>query len=116
MTTLAELLAEKGILRALVVDDAYDPLPRAADLTIDADEWTNFFDDLQDADADIIRGFAPEYDALPTAELPANNSFVATLWQNRNSLRPELINPVFARYDADMATDLAYVDALVAEL
>ncbi len=116
MTALAELLAEKGILRALVVDDAYDPMPRAADLTIDVDEWTNFFDDLQDADAEIIRGFAPEYDALPTAELPANNSFVATLWQNRNSLRPELINPVFARYDADMATDLAYVDTLVAEL
>lgn len=116
MTTLAELLAEKGIMRALVVDDAYDPLPRAADLTIDVDEWTNFFDDLQDADADVIRGFAPEYDELPTAELPTSNSFVATLWQNRNSLRPELINPVFARYDADMATDLAYVDALVAEL
>lgn len=116
MTTLAELLAEKEILRALVVDDAYDPLPRAADLTIDVDEWTNFFDDLQDADAGIIRGFAPEYDALPTAELPASNSFVATLWRNRNSLRPELIDPVFARYDADMATDLAYVDALVAEL
>lgn len=116
MTTLAELLAEKEILRALVVDDAYDPLPRAADLTIDVDEWTNFFDDLEDADAAIIRGFAPEYDDLPTTELPANNSFVAALWQNRDSLRPELINPVFARYDADMATDLAYVDALVAEL
>ncbi|MFA5968246.1 MAG: hypothetical protein WC816_03200 [Sphingomonas sp.] len=116
MTTLAELLAGKEILRALVVDDAYDPLPRAADLTIDVDEWTNFFDDLQDADADIIRGFAPEYDVLPTTELPTSNSFVATLWQNRNSLRPDLINPVFARYDADMATDLAYVDGLVAEL
>jgi hypothetical protein len=116
MTTLGELLAEKEILRALVVDDAYDPLPRAADLTIDVDEWTNFFDDLQEADADIIRGFAPEYDDLPTAELPANNSFVAALWENRDRLRPELINPVFARYDADMATDLAYVDALVVEL
>ena len=116
MTTLAELLAEKEILRALVVDDAYDPLPRATDLTIDVDEWTNFFDDLQDADANVIRGFAPEYDTLPTSELPGSDGFVASIWQNRTRLRPELINPVFARYDADMATDLAYVEALVDEL
>lgn len=116
MTTLAELLHEKGIRRALVVDDAYDPLPRAADLTIDVNEWTNFFDDLQEADVEIIQDLAPEYDSLPTAELPASDGFVAALWQNRNGLRPELINPVFSRYDADMATDLAYVEALVAEL
>lgn len=116
MTTLVELLADKEIRRALVVDDAYDPVPLAADVTIDVDEWTNFFDDLNEADVKIIQGFAPEYDALPTAELPASDSFVATIWQNRKDLRPELIDPVLARYDADMATDLAYVDALVAEL
>ncbi|MER9293410.1 hypothetical protein NKJ52_03375 [Mesorhizobium australicum] len=116
MTTLAELLIEKSVRRALVVDDAYDPLPRAADLTLDANEWTNFFDDLQEPDVEIIRNLTPEYDALPTAELPSSDSFVASIWQNRDQIRPELVGPVFARYDADMATDLAYVNALVDEL
>jgi len=116
VTTLAKLLEAKAVRRALVVDDAYDPLPRAADLTIDRNEWTNFFDDLQDGDVAVIREFAPEYDELPTADLPGNDSFVAGLWQYRTKLRPELINPVFVRYDTDMTTDLAYVNALVAEL
>lgn len=44
--TLAALLAEKGVRRALIVDDAYDPLPRAADLAEEGPQWTFFFDDL----------------------------------------------------------------------
>ena len=116
MTSLPDLLAAKAVRRALVVDDAYDRLPRAADLSIDTDEWANFFDDVVAADADIIRQFEPDYDQKTTDELIASDSFVATLWQNRGLLRAPLIDPVFARYDADMAMDLAYVDALVAEL
>jgi hypothetical protein len=116
VTSLADLLAEKGVRRALVVDDAFDRTPRAADLTIDANEWTNFFDDLQVGDEEAIRAFAPEYDRLPAAELPGDDGFVAKLWSHRTELRKELIDPVFARYDADMASDLEYVEALVAEL
>jgi hypothetical protein len=116
MTTLADLLVEKDVRRALVVDDAFDKTPRAADLAIDGREWTNFFDDLQEADEVLIRGIFPAYDEIKADDLPGDDLFVASMWAHRDELRKELIDPLFARYDADMAADLDYVNVLVAEL
>jgi len=116
MTTLNQLLEQKQVRHVLVVDDAYDPLPKASDLSIDGAEWTNFFDDLTDADAEVLRSFAPEYDELEAAALPASDTFVAAVWQNRELLRPELIQPVLARYQDDMAQDLEYLNQLTATL
>ncbi|MDX0967318.1 hypothetical protein [Sinorhizobium medicae] len=112
MTTLNELLEQKHVRSALVVDDAYDPLPKASDLSIDQEEWRNFFDDLRPEDEDVLRGFAPEYDQSDAADLPTSDTFVAAVWTNREQLRPELIGPVLARYQDDMAQDRAYLDQL----
>ncbi|MBY5841268.1 hypothetical protein J3P71_20700 [Rhizobium leguminosarum] len=116
MTTLNELLEQKQVRRVLVVDDAYDPLPKASDLSIDGAEWTNFFDDLTAEDEDVLRSFSPEYDESEAADLPASDTFVAAVWENRELLRGELIGPVLARYQDDMAQDREYLDRLTAAL
>lgn len=116
MTDLSERLKAAGIRRAIIVDDVYDSVPLAADLAIDVEEWTNFFDDLGDDDREILRAIAPEFDALDADQLKTSDGFVRSLWQSRDQLRPELINPVFARYIGDMAQDREYVDDLQRQL
>lgn len=114
--TLAALLAEKGVRRALIVDDAYDPLPRAADLAEEGPQWTFFFDDLMEQDREILRAIEPNYDARGTEALTLDDGFVLELWQARDRLRPELVNPLFERYDRDMADDMRFLDALQRQL
>lgn len=116
MTALTELLEQKQVRRVLVVDDAYDPLPKASDLSLDQEEWRNFFDDLVEEDEEILREIAPEYDHTDAAQLPESDSFVAAVWINRERLRPELIGPVLSRYQDDMAQDRVYLDQLTGSL
>jgi hypothetical protein len=116
VTDLPERLAAAGVRRAVIVDDVYDAVPLAADLAIDFEEWTNFFDDLGEDDREALRAIAPEFDALDADQLRTSDGFVRSLWQTRDQLRPELINPVFARYVGDMAQDREYVDDLQRQL
>ena len=116
MTDLPERLVAAGVRRAVIVDDVYDAVPLAADLAIDVEEWTNFFDDLGEDDRETLRGIAPEFDALDADQLRTSNGFVRSLWQTRDQLRPELIGPVFARYIGDMVQDREYVDDLQRQL
>ena len=114
--TLAALLDEKGIRRALIVDDAYDPLPRAEDLANVQQQWTFFFDDLTDDDRDILHEIHPGYGGMGAEELVQSDAFVLALWQARERLRNELINPLFERYDRDMADDMRFLEALQRQL
>ena len=51
---LKDLLADRNIATALIVDDAYDQVPRAEDLEADDDSWANFIADIgEDHDAPI---------------------------------------------------------------
>ena len=59
MVGLAEGLAEAGIRDALIVDDAFDPIPTATDIQLEADEWTFFFDDLNAAEERRLQGWFP---------------------------------------------------------
>ena len=61
--SLNELLVAKGLASALIVDDAYDQVPRAEDLAADDDAWANFFADLGDDSkhlADAFPGFSAD--------------------------------------------------------
>lgn len=114
--TLAALLAEKGVRRALIVDDAYDPLPRAEDLADEGPQWAFFFDDLTEEDRDVLRAIEPNYDARGTEALTLDDGFVLGLWQARDRFRPELVNPLFERYERDMADDMRFLEALQRQL
>lgn len=113
--TVTELLVRHGLTTALIIDDGYDPVPRASDLAADADAWDVFFDDLGDEDRACL---APAFAAAPAEHagsrpaLRNSDAFVAAVWRLRGTLRAELWNPLFAQYEIDTNTDRADLKAI----
>src|ERR1017187_1038 len=116
MSDLKQLLLTANIKQAVIVDDAYDQVPLATDMSLDRENWAQFFDDLNDADKNQLRGLFPRYDQLRADELQNQNDFIAVLWNERARLRGEVITPLFARYDRDKIQDLAYLETLKGRL
>lgn len=81
MTDVAALLVQSKVSRALIIDDAYDEVPLAMDLAMDAEEWTHFFEDLRDDDTTVLRELYPGYDDVRGDELQGDDKFVVALWQ-----------------------------------
>src|ERR1700733_2413819 len=115
MNSLARLLEQANVRSALIVDDAYDQAPLASDL-LDADEWTHFFEDLDDNDIRMLRSIYPRYDDVRADELQSADDFISAIWENREQLRSEIVKPLFARYVMDSTTDLAYLTDLVGQI
>lgn len=109
MENLTELLESSGIQNALIVDDGYDVVPTAADLSCDEDKWAIFFDDsTSDDQAELSRIF-PDYSDMDAEDLKSSSEFVNILWENKDNLRKELIGPLFERYILDMDMDSSYL-------
>lgn len=111
MKNLKEVLADARIANALIVDDAYDPIPLATDLEADVGEWTTLFADISRAEAQEIAKVFPDYEGTHADELRSSRLFVETLWTHRG-ICPRLLDPLFARYEADKASDLKHLNAL----
>src|SRR5713101_2526822 len=116
MSDLRNLLRTAGIMRALVVDDAYDEVPRAADLSIDTESWTQFFEDITNEDKGRIRCLFPTYDSMRADQLRASDEFVSAVWNGRTAMRTEIVRPLFERYERDKAEDLRYLETLKTSL
>ena len=95
-------------MRALIVDDACDPIPHARDLAGQQGEWATFNDDLapeQRANIDARYGAgAPQ----PFAEKITDDNYVAVVWELREELGM-VAEPLFESYLANQARDLDYV-------
>lgn len=115
MKNLNEVLAQASIANALIVDDAYDKTPLAKDLQADGDEWATLFADITPAEAADIAKVFPGYEKTHADELRSSKLFVETLWNHR-AISPRLLDPLFARYEADKATDLRHLGALNQQL
>lgn len=102
--SIQELLQVRGIRTALVVDDAYDPLPIASDLS-DESAWSIFFDDFDDEDKASLGDRYKPFADKGEFDLPEDNAFVAVLWNARGELRADLIDPLFESYDQSVAHD-----------
>jgi len=106
--TLAALLAERGIKRALIVDDACDAVPTAADVRAAAGEWGIFIDDL---DADQLRLIEAAYPAATGRrfdDLINDDGYVGTVWGLREELG-DVTTPLFEVYNANQAADDRFV-------
>ena len=112
MTELTTILASANITRALIVDDAFDDVPLADDLSIDGDQWTHFFDDLTAPDHDALNTAFPGYEDLGAEDLQKSDGFVGCLWTNKEQITPALCQALFARYVADMQADIGHLDVL----
>jgi hypothetical protein len=112
MSELTSLLYAADVRRAVIIDDAYEETPIANDLSLDEENWGQFFEDLSENDIKLLRELFPSYDTLRADELRSNNGFVAVLWNNRERLRDEIVGPLFERYIRDKDQDLAYLETL----
>lgn len=116
MTELAAILAAANITKALIVDDAFDEIPLASDLSIDGEQWTHFFDDLSGPQETALTTVFPDYDDMEGEDLQNSDAFVRCLWANKDSIAPNLSRALFARYRADMQADMDHLNALEALL
>jgi hypothetical protein len=71
--SLQELLNERGVRSALIVDDACDAVPRAVDVGTDRPEWTIFNDDLTEEQQARIEAECPEAVGRRFEELVADD-------------------------------------------
>jgi hypothetical protein len=116
MSNLNDLLVQSGVFKALVIDDAFDPIPLASDLRIELDEWTTLFDDLTDLDTCRLEDLHPPFAQQRADELRDSDDFVKALWINKIALTPGVLDPLFSRYIQDNDNDLQMVNPLVLHL
>lgn len=107
--SLAELLAAQAIKRALIVDDVYDAVPTANDIDPGNESWTTFNDDLTPEQRELIRGAYGPAAEKNFGDLIADDAYVAAVWELRGKLGV-VVEPVFADYIDDQASDLHFVD------
>lgn len=116
MSELSALLERENIRKVLVVDDAFDTVPKAQDLLIEDSEWTHFFDDLDESDREALNAIYPGFDGERADRLRESDDFIAALWRNAGTIRAELLEPLFARYRHDTEADLRQLDTLLQQL
>ncbi|MBU1691422.1 MAG: hypothetical protein KKD65_11900 [Gammaproteobacteria bacterium] len=114
--SLNELLFERKLTTALIVDDGYDEVPKAQDLIKQGAAWENFFADIGESDKDIIVESFPKYEEIDADDLRLSDDFVATIWSLRKTLRPELSTPLFEEYEQASKTDQAFLSKLESAL
>jgi len=113
--TLAELLAERDIRRALVVDDSCDVVPTAVDMRVAGDEWATFSDDLTEKHEELIAEHYPPARDRRFDELIEDDAYVRVVWELRDQL-DGLADVLFEIYDANQAADTRYVNLVVEHL
>lgn len=106
--TLIELLAERGIQTALIVDDVFDAVPTANDIDPGNEAWSNFSDDLTPAQRARIVEEYPATDGKRFDECVADDGYVAAVWRLRDELG-QVVAPLFEAYIDDQAADQRYV-------
>ena len=90
-----DIVAAAGIKTAIIVDDGYDPVPRANELR-DVN-WDIFFDDAIGGTAERIAVSYPKFDPDERETLRHDDAFVAALWKDREAL-DDLVSDLFDQY------------------
>lgn len=116
MKQLSDILTAAGVRRALVIDDAYDPVPLASDIGPDFDGWDIFFADTSEDDISVLREIYPGYEGADSGFLRTSNDFIAALWKNRSRMSESLINPLFQTYEDGGRLDQEPLQRLITQL
>lgn len=114
MTKLHALLENRGIRKAVVIDDVYDDAPCPDELH--EDDWTNFLDDLDEAGNALLEELYPAYEDTHPDDLKWSPEFIRVLWDNRERLPTKAREHLFNDYENTEATERAALDTLVATL
>lgn len=114
MTDLRALLEDKGIRRAVVIDDAFDEAPRPDEL--DDGDWANFFDDLGVKGNELLSSLYAAYDDTTPDDLKTSQDFIRVIWENRLQLPATANEHLFRTYEDTQTTERTGLDALVSKL
>ena len=106
-----ELLKERGIASALIIDDGYDEVPTSADLSTNDDGWRNFFDDFSIHEEVVAEAF-PDYEKVDAGDLIMRDDFVAALWDHRDKLDAGTQEALFGDFSRDKGNDLIFLTGL----
>lgn len=109
--TVSDVLKAAGFESALIIDDAFDEIPIAADLVMDAEAWSIFIADIGD-DIEHIEAAFPNYRIMDANALRDSNEFVRAMYGLKDKLRPELWNTLFGSYERDHASDREFLRKL----
>lgn len=108
---LSEVLKNTGFESALIMDDAFDAVPTAADLSMDPEAWSIFIADIA-PELELVEEAFPEYQTLNATVLRESDEFVQAMYGLKDRLRPELWNTLFEGYERDRASDLTFLEKL----
>ena len=114
MIELPKLLQDRGIRKAVVIDDAFDILPRPRE--IEDREWSIFFDDLGEAGHKLLADIYPGYEDASPDDLINSQEFIKLVWENRAELPQAAYDLLFQEYENTKATERTRLDRLIAEL
>ena len=114
MIELPKLLQDRGIRKAVVIDDAFDILPRPRE--IEDREWSIFFDDLGEAGHKLLADIYPRYEDTSPEDLKNSQEFIELVWENRAELPQAAYDLLFQEYENTKATERIRLDRLIAEL
>ena len=109
-----EQVRDAGIRSAIIVDDGYDEIPRAAELR-DEGAWESLFDDAQGVQAKQITVHFPEYNPEEREELRSNQEFIDALWGARETIR-DLLGGLFDNYEQKISDNRPFLNAAEAAL
>ena len=108
---LTEVLKNSGFQSALILDDAFDSVPTAADLSMDPDAWSVFIADIT-PDLEVVEQAFPSYRSMAAPALRESDEFVQTIYGLKGKIRLELWNTLFESYERDRTSDLAFLEKL----
>ena len=114
MTELQNLLEERGIRKAVVIDDVFDAVPRPDELN--KEDWPSFFDDLGEDGHNLLADLYPGYESAAPDELTNSQKFITVVWENRGNLPAAVCDPLFSEYADTKANELNMLKVLVAAL
>lgn len=92
------LLRQNNIDDVAIIDDAYDDIPKAAE--IKTENWNLFLDEMDDESIEVIKqllGF-DIYDEKVVQELRNDDNFTARLWGNQQNLSGRVRKALFEGY------------------
>ncbi len=111
MTDLRTLLEERGIRKAVVIDDVFDDAPRPEEL--DEGDWSTFFDDLGEEGHRRLAALFSEFEQKNPSDLRDSQEFIEVLWENRKELSEAPVETLFRDYETSNATERAELEELV---
>ncbi len=109
--SVSNILKNAGFKSALIIDDAFDDTPIAADLAMDTEAWSIFIADIG-ADVEHVEAAFPKYQTMEANELRESDDFVRAMYGLRSKLRDDLWATLFEGYERDRTSDRVFLDKL----